>query len=466
MRTTLLAGLLLACLASAACATAEPPLPNVVPLRCEMSSSRHYVSSVSANGRYFQDQDGAPLLVKGDSPWAGMTRWSTAQSELYFADRERRGFNASIMSLIGAVANGAPSDDGATFDGILPFVDGDITHWNERYWTRVDDVLLAACRHGNTVFLYPIDGWNVETIFRHAGVEQVRRYAALVAERYGSLPNVMWMAGGDYFARDRFADSLFAAMLDSIRSAGSERPFSIQLWYPKSLSTDSPFWRGRIDWNFVYTYQPTYRGVLDAYARSGGRDPRPALLGEANYEGEHNVPGSPLTTNETLRRQALWALTSGSPGGFFGSADWRFLPGWEGRLDTPAVHQLQAVREFFAHRHWWTLVPDESDDMVVAGRGTELVHDDSGVGVLGNDYATAAHADDWSWAVVYVPTNRTLTLSLSRIAGPWTAQWVDPSDAARAPVAAIVDSAGRVTTPGPNADEGGDWLLFITAQSV
>ena len=83
-------------------------------------------------------------------------------------------------------------------------------------------------------------------------------------------------------------------MLDGVRSTGNDKPFSIQLsGTPKSLSTDSPFWRDRVDWNFVYTYNPTYQAVLDAYRRSGGRDPRPALLGEANYEGENNQPRQP-----------------------------------------------------------------------------------------------------------------------------------------------------------------------------
>ncbi len=132
--------------------------------------------------------------------------------------------------------------------------------------------------------------------------------------------------------------------------------------------------------------------MLDGYLRTGGRDPRPALLGEANYERENNVPGSPPTTNETLRRQALWALTSGSPGTFFGSADWKFPPGWEGRLDTPAVRQLQAIRDLFAARSWWSLVPDEGADLVVAGRGAEMTHDDRNVSVVGNDYATVARA--------------------------------------------------------------------------
>lgn len=465
MRIVLLLGLTVTLAVPAACAVpSAPPRTDVTPVRCEVSADRRFVTSVSPDGRYFRDQHGSPILVRGDSPWAGVTRWSIDQANLYFANRERFGFNASIMSLIGATENGAPSDDGATFDGVLPFVDGDVTRWNEPYWQRVDAVLRTACLHGNTIFLYPVDGWNVKTIFHSAGAERVRRFATMVAERYGSLPNVVWMAGGDFYARDSYANSLFSVTLDGIRSTGSTRPFSIQLWYTKSLSTDSPYWRDIVDWNFVYTYQPTYRAVLDGYLRSGGRDPRPALLGEANYEGENNVPGSPPTTNETLRRQALWALTSGSPGNFFGSSDWKFSPGWEGRLDTPAVHQLQAIRDLFAARSWWSLVPDEGADLVVSGRGTELTHDDDKVSVVGSDYATVARAVDRSWAVVYVPTERTLTLDLSGMAGPSTVAWVDPAAAARPPLTTVVDPSGHVSTPGPNSDGGHDWLLLVTAR--
>jgi Protein of unknown function (DUF4038) len=88
-----------------------------------------FVTSVGPTGRYFLDQYGKPILVKGDSPWALMTRLSPQQAEVWFADRQRQGFNAAIISLIGASANGGPSDDGATVDGLVPFVDGDILHW-------------------------------------------------------------------------------------------------------------------------------------------------------------------------------------------------------------------------------------------------------------------------------------------------------------------------------------------------
>ena len=106
------------------------------------------------------------------------------------------------MSLIGARENGGPGDDGRTFDGILPFDRGDITRWNEPYWLRVDEYLRSACTHGNTVFLYPIDGWNVKGAFGNATLEDARRYGSMVATRYRDFPNIMWMTGGDHFPRD------------------------------------------------------------------------------------------------------------------------------------------------------------------------------------------------------------------------------------------------------------------------
>lgn len=97
------------------------PWPTPAPREEAAPKGPPFVTSVSPNGRYFLDQYGKPLLLEGDSPWALMTRLSPRQARLWFADRQRQGFNAAIVSLVGATANGAPSDDGATFDGLRPF---------------------------------------------------------------------------------------------------------------------------------------------------------------------------------------------------------------------------------------------------------------------------------------------------------------------------------------------------------
>jgi hypothetical protein len=416
-----------------------------------------YVTSISPRGRYFEDQHGAPVVVFGDSPWAGLVRWSPQQAELYFANRAASGFNASIVSLIGSRENGGPGDDGRTHDGILPFDGDDVTRWNEPYWRRVEEYVRLARAHGNTLFLYPIDGWTVGRAFRHATLEDARRYGAMVAARFARFPNIVWMTGGDHFPGDAPGrhDAMFEQTLLGIRSTGDTRPFSIQLGYPASLSTDSPLWERYADFNVVYTYLPTYRAVLDGYRR----DPRPALLSESNYEGENNLPGTPVTTDEVLRRQMAWALTSGSPGYFYGSDDWEFHPGWEGRLDTAAVGQLGRLRKLFESLDWWELVPDESTDVIVAGRG-EPILDGVEVGVMGNEFLTAARVGADS-LVAYVPTARTVTVDLTKLTQPPTARWVDTANATAPPVEVGIGPSGTVTTPGRNCADGQDWLLML-----
>jgi hypothetical protein len=435
------------------------PLPEPPPDQAPRAGPP-YLTSVSANGRYFLDQYGRPLLVKGDSPWALMTRLSPEQARLWFADRQRQGFNAAIVSLLGAVANGAPSDDGATFDGLTPFVDGDVLSWREPYWQRVTAYLRLAADHGITVLLYPIDGWTIDRSFVPRSAEQCRRYGGMVARRFRDLPNVVWMSGGDYYITARSpnrgtdVDHCIDAMVRGIREAGDGRPFSVQLKAEKSISTQYPYWARRVDWNFVYTYYPTYKGVLDAYRR---RPAIPALLGEANYEGENNQHETPPTTDETLRRQVLWSLTSGAAGEFLGTHDWDLHQGWERRLSSPALTHIARLRRLFSALRWWELVPDTGGELVTGGRGTELTTDEP-ADVLENDYVTAARTPDGRLAVVYLPTRRTITVDPSAMAAGTRAAWVDPASGARRPV----PMAARFTPPGPNAAGGGDWLLVLT----
>jgi hypothetical protein len=436
------------------------PLPRPAPGGQAVPQGPPFVTSVSPGGRYFLDQHGRPILVKGDSPWSLMTKLSPQQARLWFADRQQHGFNAAIVSLVGAVANGAPSDDGATFDGLLPFVDGDVLRWQEPYWQRVTAYLRMAADHGITVMLYPIDGWTIGRSFVPRSIEQCHRYGGMVAQRFRDLPNIVWMSGGDYYVtarrpdRGTDVDHCIDATLRGIREAGDGRPFSIQLKARKSVSTDYPYWARRVDWNFVYTYYPTYKAVLDAYRRQPAI---PALLGEANYEGENNQHETPPTTDETLRRQVLWSLTSGAAGEFFGTDDWDLHAGWERRLTTRALTQVTRLRELFSTLRWWELVPDTASRLVTGGRGTELRTDEP-ADVLENDYATAARTPDGRLAVIYLPTRRTISVDRSAMAAGTRAAWIDPTSGRRRPV----PMSAAFTTPGRNAAGGGDWLLVLT----
>jgi hypothetical protein len=187
------------------------------------------------------------------------------------------------------------------------------------------------------------------------------------------------------------------------------------------------------------------------------------VLSESNYEGENNT-GGPATTNESLRRQQLWALSSGSAGDFTGSQDWLFVNGWENRLDTPWIFQAQKIRNLFAGLNWNLLVPDDHTPLVAAGRGTKATN--GSLDVLQNDYVTAAQTPDKSQSVVYLPTNtgntnaRTIQLDLTHLPAAYTAMWVDPTDATSTQPA-VIDVSGQVTTPGLHSDGTRDWLLII-----
>jgi hypothetical protein len=236
--------------------------------------------------------------------------------------------------------------------------------------------------------------------------------------------------------------------------------FSTQM-NTESLTTDVQAYESIASWNFAYSYSTTYSPVLQGYERApSSHDPRPVVLGESHYQGE-----STGTSNDILRRQQLWALTSGSAGDFTGSADWLFYSGWENRLDTVWVTQAQKLRNFFASLNWQLLVPDDTSPFVIAGRGTKATNSSS-LDVSQNSYVTAAQTPDKSLSVVYIPTNagntnaRTIRIDLTRLPTAYTATWVDPTDAV-ATQPAIIDASGQVTTPGLHSDGARDWLLVI-----
>jgi hypothetical protein len=183
---------------------------------------------------------------------------------------------------------------------------------------------------------------------------------------------------------------------------------------------------------------------------------KPALFAEGNYERENNQEDTPDTTDETLRRQVLWSLTSGAAGAFSGSSDWKFDDGWEGRLDTPSVAQITRLHQLFAGLPWWRLVPDTGNRLVTAGRGTPVTTDRP-MDVLDSDYVTAARTPDGRYAVVYVPAGQTVTIDRSVLAAGVRTEWVDPASGA----AADAGNGAQLTPPGENSQGDRDWLLLM-----
>ncbi len=416
-----------------------------------------YPVKVGPTGRYLVDQQGVPFLMAGESPQAMIGNLSEADAELFFVNRQAHGFNTVLVDLLCASYTGCRSD-GSTFDGILPFTGNDFSTPNESYFARADRVLQLAAKHGFLVLLDPAETGSWLSVMQSNGVAKCRAYGQFLGQRYAGFDNIIWLHGNDYGLphadHDAANDALVSAIALGIKDVDARHLHTVQFNtardLPPVMSTDDPRWIPIIDLNAAYTYQATYVEVLAAYNYS---PILPTFLVESRYEFEDiAVLGS---APRNLRAQAYWALLSGATGQLYGNTyTWRFIGGWKEQLDSPGAVQMAYVTVLFGSRPWHDLVPDQSHTVVTGGFGT------FGSG----DYATAAMTPAGTLAMVYVPSARTVTVDLSRLSGPVTAQWYDPAAGTFTPISGspFANSGSRaLTTPGDNADGDEDWLLVL-----
>jgi hypothetical protein len=433
-----------------------------------------YPLEKSANGRYLVDQNNTPFLITGDAPQALIVNLDAADQQIFLNDRATNGFNTVWINLLCNTYTGGRAD-GSTFDGIPPFTsiinadDGsyDLTTPNPAYFARVDQALNFAAQQGLLVMLDPIEtgGW-MNTIADN-GLANCRAYGQYLGNRYKNFSNIIWINGNDYAEwTDTNADALVRAVALGIQDNDTNHIQTVELAQLVDIdglqrydgsSLDDSFWDPIISLNATYTYRPTYAQVLMDYNRTNSI---PSFMAEANYEFEND-----WISNESGRRQEYWSLLSGSCGQIYGNHfTWQFLPDWKTELDTAGSTQLGYVKNLFAPRRWYDLIPDQGHTLVTSGNGTFV----STGTVNDSDYATAARTADGTLAIVYMPTTRTITVDLSQLGSPVTAQWYDPSSGlyTTVPGSPFTNSVPQDFTPAStNADGDGDWALLLESSA-
>ena len=105
---------------------------------------------------------------------------------------------------------------------------------------------------------------------------------------------------------------------------------------------------------------------------------------------------------------------------------------------------------------WWKLEPDTNGKLLTAGAGDPN----------GWDYAAAAGAADRTFALVYVPTQRELTIDSTWFQGPVKSTWHDPTNGTSQPAQAT-EADGQLTFTSPQANSEGDedFTLLLTSDS-
>lgn len=415
---------------------------------------------VSTQHRYLEDADGKPFLVVGDTAWSMIAQLDPAETAAYLDDRQRRGFNAIIVSLIEhKFADRAP----AMIDGTPPLLaPGDFARPNPVYMDRAHASVRAADQRGISVWLCPAYlGWNggdegFWQDIRKAGPAALRAYATFVGQRFKDLPNIVWMIGGDYALpeNDRWAGHEIAL---GLRDGGARQLITAHGGQTTAVDTfgDQPW----LAIDTVYRYQDDlWRPIQANWSR---RPVRPYVMVESAYEGEHQ------TTPARLRAQSWWSMTSGACGQFFGNNPiWYFdgraydfakrksAPNWRAALDLPGSRDIARLAAFFSKLPWHTLEPDLEGKVLTAGVGD------------GKERATCAAAADGRLAVIYIPTPRTLTVNFERLRSPAKARWFDPtSGQSRAASDDTRSGTGEVSFRVPLHNDAGDtdWILILEA---
>lgn len=426
---------------------------------------------------YLEDAAGKPFLIHGDAAWSLIAQLPREKVDLYLDDRRARGFNTVLINLIEhRFSTNAP----ANAYGQQPFLtSGDYSTTNEKYFAHADWVLRQAADKGFLVLLAPSytgfaggpDGWYQE--MKTNGPLRLREYGRYLGRRYRGFTNILWVEGGDYNPPDR---DLVRAIAEGIREFN---PQALHTAHCAPETSAREYWKEEpwLQVNGIYTYGAVFSAVVKEYARGeswpwsldyeeGGlwrllghtpaRPSMPFFLIESVYENEHDATG------QRLRTDAYHAVLSRAAGQVFGNNPmWHFDgPGlypapvtWQEALGSQGSLGMTYLRELLARVSWWLLEADLTNSFLTSGIGS------------GFDRAVAARAADRSFAIVYLPSARRITLDLGQLAGSRVAaRWYDPrnglfSEAERSPFPTTGSQSFR-----PDAGTQDDRVLILSSE--
>lgn len=417
--------------------------------------------SVSANGRFLQRADGAPFFWMGDTAWHMLNYSTRAEAEQYLLNRQGHGFNVIYSLLISEDSFTIPTAQGQSCYAMTA---RDPLRLNECYMQHVDWVIARAGELGLYMAFLPTWG-DLVTGTGGAGPTftpaSARAFGKLLGARYRGATNLVWVLGGDRPVQNQTQEAVWNEMADGLREGlGGANP--LLFYHPSQFwpAADTFHGNARYDLNAWQSGHsaldvPTWEYITKDYARTPAK---PVFDSEPAYEDHPiNFNGPGFFRDYEVRRQIYRAVFAGGFGATYGNnAVWQwYAPGrtpvwsperpWYEALDRPAATQMIHLRRLMESRPFFTRVPDQSLLVSPAGSGIEHVR--------------ATRDSDGRYAMVYLPTNRAVTVAMSKLRdGPVTAWWYDPRTGAETAIGSFANSGSRTFTPPAG---GPDWVLVL-----
>jgi Protein of unknown function (DUF4038)/Putative collagen-binding domain of a collagenase len=303
-------------------------------------------------------------------------------------------------------------------------------------------------------------------------------YGRFIGHRYAAKP-IVWILGWDVQPFGR--EAVFTSLANGIAqgAAGGDHSKILITFHSSPTSptvgNSSSDWFHQFPWldfNSVYSshmdnteaygYPETHKLISDDYALT---PVKPTVDMEPVYEGTFdgifhgNGSNGPRIGADVMRRKAYWGIFAGAFGYTFGNIDIvtlhengrPFINGssipWKTAINSSGAAHMAHFRTLLESRSQLIRIPDQS---MVSSVGTGLSH------------IRATRASDGSYAYVYIPDGRAVTVNMAKIIGTGVnASWFDPRTGAFTSIGQFANTGTQSFDPPGATQNGNDWVLVL-----
>jgi hypothetical protein len=466
-------------------------LSFLLPMAIGIASSSLAQIKVSPNQKYLQTKDGKPFFWLGDTDWELFHRLTREEAETFLEIRKQQGYN-----VIQAVAL-------AEFDGLhqpnrygdIPLVNDDptqlaITDGNDPankdaydYWDHVDFIVDKAAEKGMYIGFLPTWGDKVAHMWGDGPIifneQNAGLYMKTLVERYGKKWNIIWILGGDRPAvykgssdnKDYDDRPVWRAMAKAIEDGLGKETFIT--YHPSGGERSTSQYIQDEPWLDMNAFQSGHGSreikSWEMTRRDLALTPlRPTLDMEPCYEDHPVNPWDGKWTRQRgyftaydVRARVYRGIFAGMCGVTYGHHHiWQFLNKelnppvnvgdtlipWQQAARAEAAEQMQHVKNLMLSRPYFTRIPDQ--DMIRSDKGNTYI-----------DAIIATRDASGSYAMLYLPQNKPVTVDLKKITGSSkNISWYDPRTGKVKKSETLKKSEDHQFVP---PSDGKDWVLVI-----
>ncbi len=421
--------------------------------------------SVSDNGRYLEKADGSPFFYLGDTAWELFHRLSIKEASHYLKNRSDKGF--TVIQAVVLAQLGGLSEPNASGD--LPFIDGDLSRPNEKYFAHIDSIVVEASSLGLVMGILPTWGsyWSTvngdQKIFSNSSAQSFGKF---LGHRYREM-SVIWILGGDENINNDEEREIIEAMAQGLKEGDGGN--HLITFHPRGPGRSSDYFH-ESEWLDFNMFQSSHasrdhdNGLFAEYDYNL-TPPKPTLDGEPRYENINvgfywsGANRQDIFDDYDVRQAAYWSVLAGACGHTYGhNSIWQmYAPGrqpvirasipWFVALDHPGAFQMSHLKALFASRPFHKLIPDQS--MILSESATP------GGKIRG------ARAEDGSFAIFYSPRGASFTIDKSVVKARKIKEiWFDPRYGISHHVHTGNTQSIQTYSP-PTQGRGFDWILIL-----